>query len=1850
MKIEKQVILHISDLHFSAKCDEQVKANRDLLFNGLLNILGTIESEWHPTLVCITGDITDKGQPEGYTEAGQWLKKLSCDLNIDVSKFLLTPGNHDCVRDQQICPNLIPTTSEDADSLLDCNTPQYLQERFKSFSDFCENFGITPYKLGETDSYLSGSRDVDGIQFVACNTAWFSWEQKEKGKLWLGLEILRYLESKKQLVGEGTKTSERISIALMHHGTEIYFNPQEYEARDKGRPPALSYLWKRSNLALYGHSHENALDDPDQKKAHCWVIRAGATNAGASHPNNVNLIRLSHNGFELRTIEYDPSDASCPWNKNSPAKGYLWNATEEQQPPKDQSTIKQLHETPIELIRERAVKFASEVIINKSRQIKPHGNLPKQISLQVELKPESESDTRSFSPTPPNNQPKLSCMTIDEAAFRSRLTILFGDLGAGKSTLLASLASNIGTRVPKCLPLFIPAKRLKVLITEGADKLIEQIDNFIVSELNAGKQWSFNRILDEGNELLLLADGLDEIDKKSAVHLLRLLANLPKVYSKVTVVLSSRFTEVSGVNFERWQICQVVQVDASQKEMLLRNEALARGLDEAESAKIADQAKLTLENNPSLNAIANTPLAVRLLYPSLIKESLTEQERTLGDLLYDLLLQRLGDWAETDVKDTPLPELEDAFPSPEYRAKIMGELALYFLEKGSLPRISATEIIKKYVPEDSPQHVDLIARQLLNFLENAGIIAGNELINFIYQPLAQISAGVFLAEKIQKNPSIEANKIESWRVVSFAGTMIRRKNCLEDVRDWFDRCISNWMQGRSGIAPSCYVCDELHDTLIAQRMVDLLPQLRRRPLWYLEEERAASTQAIASTLVLAGAKGFDWLYSEYLDLRMPPTNTGSALISSLYGKWALIVKPKLTSAQHKQLAELVPPLLATSPLGTFGFLESLAYVIPEAFEQTQYLWIVAGQIDNPNFYRWAKEQLIQAYQQGKHEIVNSILERKPGKEGAILWIELNPEKKRPVSILRALLSAKWSSQTETAEQKYSKALEDCQTLLGKSRWYFFLRWCLTDHDHNVAASAALELLEQGEDSFYLLGNALSKSLLDRGRIGNKAERGLHRLVSQAMSKDINWASCLFNDTDRTTGASAGCWRIFLEMLNTKLNNRPDLLIRYIKELGPYNLPRYPDIRSAFQTLVTGQNGNEYRKALRDALNHYDPMVRHAAAMILTVSSPHEEGRALITAVSFVGQRDFIHYREWEPFLVSLNFGPTVLESLQSALFTFNPKARTFGLALLLRHGRPLSEQDKRELLLSNDWQIQQLLESMESSDFGLQSDYARDVLISELEKRPLPECNHIAKSLLRFHGEYLSKDQQAKCLVVTFNDQIGWRGSFDDLFNKLKNDKDLFKAIVSIRNNTSLLDFPKLLRHMIAPNDEFNVSWEELLWDFFTARYFGVLGEDDIGLILYWFGKKNPEYATNIGNAATRLLDDERIRKNRWTNHFHWLAVLADEFIGLGINKLKEIACFGNGSSRAATTSLLKRIGEIPDGFINSDRHNSLPKDLFKKDKLLTLTSQEIRDELLNAARESELLKPDIEPLITSALLKCEIDQEFLDGLAVKGNNGCIMAGVFAYCCELEIKADYAISFLNYFEPRESQRQTTLKRLRLVAILSHYALMRLDPTAKDEYRAALIQAINREAYNKGQYFYELLLLEKGLPLEQIDVLLPLFAQNELSIGSDIHTVNLLSEWVSRLTDKTTKDKLIQVCPDCFETLDMALWDKESLFMHSPAVLLFFPLMYWTVGGTPDEKSTRAFARAIKFMFHNKSYSNAPSKPQQFEIIASVGPLLSCVSKDILRNALDQLVDFPDPEVSMWAQLFNCFVDKRIEDK
>ena len=64
---------------------------------------------------------------------------------------------------------------------------------------FCQNLGLPPVRIGTWHNHLIGARDFLGMRFICLNSAWFSKDDDDEGKLYLGLELIRYLESEDQL-------------------------------------------------------------------------------------------------------------------------------------------------------------------------------------------------------------------------------------------------------------------------------------------------------------------------------------------------------------------------------------------------------------------------------------------------------------------------------------------------------------------------------------------------------------------------------------------------------------------------------------------------------------------------------------------------------------------------------------------------------------------------------------------------------------------------------------------------------------------------------------------------------------------------------------------------------------------------------------------------------------------------------------------------------------------------------------------------------------------------------------------------------------------------------------------------------------------------------------------------------------------------------------------------------------------------------------------------------------------------------------------------------------------------------------------------------------------------------------------------------------------------------------------------------------------------------------------------------------------------------------------------------------------------------------------------------------------
>ena len=198
MRTASQIILHLTDLHFGCDNGANEVAARALALRGLLTALNSVEPDWKPTILCLTGDIGWKGLAGDYEQAQKWLKALIDKFGISEDRVLLCAGNHDI--DRNVSQKYArPKDGPEADRILATPIASMYKEAFGPFCRFAKDFSIPPYAFGSEPSHLTGERVIEGISFCALNSAWFCQGPDDKGNLWLGKPHIDILEHSGQL-------------------------------------------------------------------------------------------------------------------------------------------------------------------------------------------------------------------------------------------------------------------------------------------------------------------------------------------------------------------------------------------------------------------------------------------------------------------------------------------------------------------------------------------------------------------------------------------------------------------------------------------------------------------------------------------------------------------------------------------------------------------------------------------------------------------------------------------------------------------------------------------------------------------------------------------------------------------------------------------------------------------------------------------------------------------------------------------------------------------------------------------------------------------------------------------------------------------------------------------------------------------------------------------------------------------------------------------------------------------------------------------------------------------------------------------------------------------------------------------------------------------------------------------------------------------------------------------------------------------------------------------------------------------------------------------------------------------
>lgn len=1249
------IILHMSDLHFSS--NEEKKREKDVIMNSLVDALKDLEEEWRPNVICVSGDIVDRYDVAAYSIAGEWFRKLAEILNIPMDNFILTPGNHDCSRDIKKYPRLDSNDDGLVDEVLNCDIPAYLSGRFEAYEKFCEDLKITPYTWQNGDNYLVGYRVINDVIYLGCNTEWFAYS--DETKLRLGKKIVEELQQASDALGDFKK------VAIMHHGGEVGFHENEVQYHNN-ICPALHYLWRICDMTLYGHSHEQVGGQPNKMENHCFTIRAGAASINREYPNNINIIKIVENAIELKHISYDQQRIEQLWKVSDDFSTYTWENV------KDDKNISRPMSCDMDLLRQKERLYAREILNGKLRQVKTGANLPETILRDVVIDSDQKKHEQERGK---ENSEKNREVRLLDVVLAERRVVICGELGAGKSTILSQAVLEMLDTNTTSLPILISAKEL----AEGNDgktgSVLQQICNFMQQQLLVTVS-SVGEMLDCVDQCYLFVDGLDEVDKRQQEPLMRVLEQISLMENRISIILSTRSTETIEYHRDNWTQCSLGRLHQQEILRILENEAKTEEDGEGATTR-AKQYFNKINNNPMVQLVATTPLAVRLLY-YIMRKNIEIDEYTIGDLLNTLLEERISYWDAKNTSEVTGEEFERNFPTVDAKKNYIGYLA-YCAEKEKITRKKLELMLKQgmHIQND----LGLVAEQTISKLQRNGMtteVDGG--IVFTYRPLAQIAMGIYMADKIIKGElQVNSCSPELWREISFAAGELRRADLVGKYRGWLETYIDNLKKEAAGLIKACYICYEAKDTVLARKMIENFKEKDIRPLWYYEPERNVSVSIVAQVIALAGEYGVDWFIDSYLTFTYPVINAGSAFFRALLVILPPLIKDILTNAQKEKLKKCIEPLEYICPIAYSSLPEILCFLMPDRYPIERRLQLIARISFYDEYQEWAQKEY-EALSKEHKELCQKVIKNEKTFGAAVLWMKVFDD--APDINLTARI----------IEHGDEELIEMCRHRLGEETYIRYLRWLVADSGYSIAAASALQLCNYGQDKLPEVRVALVGGMISAAK-NNRYEKKIMELILADGGLNKQWIRILFVGEHHVYGASEGSWRIFLRFLLKAKDDFTQDFIGNLKYMGPFLLARCEETRLLLQRLLIMQ---EYKNALIAAMNSLDPEIRCAASKIGLIACQDLEGECLLAVVSECAGEKTDNF-EWQDYVAEKKYREESIKKLSEKMPVMFPRMKALADRIIKNN---MVQEIEEPVQMTKKEQIDKEIEGV--AEYGIQ--------------------------------------------------------------------------------------------------------------------------------------------------------------------------------------------------------------------------------------------------------------------------------------------------------------------------------------------------------------------------------------------------------------------------------------------------------------------------------------------------------------------------------------------------------------------
>jgi len=1433
----------------------------------------------------------------------------------------------------------------------------------------------------------------------------------------------------------------------------------------------------------------------------------------------------------------------------------------------------------------------------------------------------------------------------------SKPTFLFGEIGSGKSTLLAHyfLSETEG----EILPIFIPSTYLKGKVPDDVKNLKSIINQFVNHELNIeDKGLDLDSLLLTKKEITLIVDGLDEFNFKESKRLLSHLVNLSNGAPNIRVIASGRPIEMQElINYSQWNCLTAIDLTEKEIKVLLKNEAIAAGLEKLAAEKDALARWEILKSKQELLAIATTPLTV-----CLIRDFLDENvdSKTLGDILYEVFKRRL-DWTKVDQKKNFTNFLAE-YPNTLQREKFIAPIAykLYSSKDGKINEDTLFQIV-----DSSPLiSIDISGRdalvdEIINFVKSNFLQKIGYSYVFHSHQLHQVAIGLHLYSCISNNQEFDYKdkKINAWREISYAASIARTKGNSDIIEQLLEELIDELILKSQNTSVAAVLLAEAQISNLNSKFLERVKKLGFRPLKFESQSDSLVPYAYAYLIKDIRDTGFDWFFDNYLNPKHP-LRAGYDEMAVLILQYFLIRSQfNLNDNEKNKLGSIIRFHIAAETTSCSSLLPTISLAIPDKFEINERCILLADTLKNNIVKEKAEDLLRKEVDRGEKESVVNALEI------ACRNINYQPENALEV----------WMSVVDENIPKL--ILDNCISLIGKgndelysvlknrvgeSNLSGYCRYSILNKSPIYDGAAIILFKYFGERNPLMIGEPILRksSFFDYKNVERE------KILNEVVYSDKDGEKYIISNL-QNIGTFHGIPELYLKYFLKTLTESENLYLNdflYVtKHLGKYALARYPEIRDAFAKVLSIK---AYYDALKKSLKDLDGILRYNAATILLVCNPSNEKEALGIILRSASKR-FSENQELLRLCMKLNFSDSMLDFIHELLNDLTELSKIFAIKLLYHNNEyKLTEDLLQELVLGLVGDANYLDWSRKIHGDGIERVIGEEKFYTQvkagLNSDQLTIKESASYNLLSYYSHKLDNKEKALCWLLNIQyseySLVEFHNKFQELFDEadfVKELKDKAKEIEEKHDLKGLIFFTY-----------FEAIKEDGDWkNFFLALLKSSREHLDYHRLkhLYGFilqiGNSNENIRKKMGKAIQELMAYPAISQDRQNNVLiPYLSILAHEFGALNDQELIQILTQYRILFGEIACALLCRLGDIPDGYdpvsIRNEYYHLRDHldfiSLFASNPVTPFNSFDV-EQLEVLLEDGEEIPDDLTDVIESVLLKGDLFNEQLLTLSSKGNLALYFYIVVAFSRNSSpqskdfIKAE-ELGSLRY-NARANTRQHKSVLLKIKEILFS------NDNTKEAYIEALIKDITDQIKPKDviiDLFIELFKLKADFDSK----LLP-FLYDALLMHSYRFSLKLIS-WINEYAiglEREKKQDLIVPLKKILKAVnspsDELREDELELLSWSLSLVLLY------IENKVDEHTERGFLTGLKNIFtqQEREFPMNNKTDIQFrgrDLLIHSHKIIKKIDGKLFQQILQSGVDSNVPEISAVCNMFLVF--------